>query len=197
MAKEKEGPAKSPDEYALTLSGGGININTVVDARVARQIVNLAMGAPAGTPALNAPPSPPSPPGSPASAVGKGAFQSMTPKEFMVAKAPTTDVERVACLAYYQTNIRNGQTFKTEDLTALNREAAQSPISNPTRAVANATSQNAYLAPAGEGSKQITAKGEAVVEALPDRNAVAAAIDAHPARRRRKKSKKKKAKVKT
>src|SRR5689334_20180124 len=43
------------------------------------------------------------------SGTGKMAFSNhptISPKEFMAEKAPATDVERVACLAYYLTHYR-------------------------------------------------------------------------------------------
>src|SRR5689334_9935012 len=47
------------------------------------------------------------------------------PKEFLLEKQPTTDVERLACLAYYLTHYRDQRYFRTEDLSKLNMEAAQ------------------------------------------------------------------------
>jgi hypothetical protein len=46
------------------------------------------------------------------------------PKEFLLEKQPSTDVERIACLAYYLTHYRETLKFKTLDLAKLNTEAA-------------------------------------------------------------------------
>jgi len=126
---------------------------------------------------------------------GRGGLQSRTtvlgsgatPKEFMRVRDPKSDVQRVACLAFYLTNYRETPEFKSTDLTALNTEAA-GPRINTSRAVNNATNQNQYLAAAGRGRKQITALGEDVVNALPDQEAVKAAEakGAKPKRRKRK-----------
>jgi hypothetical protein len=110
-----------------------------------------------------------------------------TPKAFVAEKRPRTDVERVACLAYYLTHQRNITKFKTKDLTELNKEAAQPKMSNAAFAVTNATN-SAYLAAAGSGQKQITARGEAVVMALPDDARVKEALKAYPTRGRRRKT---------
>jgi hypothetical protein len=109
----------------------------------------------------------------------------MTPKQFMALKRPVTDVERIACLAYYLTHARATLHFKTSDLTALNIEAAGLRFSNAAQASNNAMNQNGYLAQAGKGSRQITPRGEAVVEAMPDREAVNAALADFPKRGRR------------
>ena len=94
--------------------------------------------------------------------------RSMSPKQFMFEKQPKTDVERVACLAYYLTHYRNAPHFKTLDISKLNTEAAQIKFSNPTVAVDNALKAN-YLAIATKGNKQVSAPGELFVQALPDR----------------------------
>jgi hypothetical protein len=109
-----------------------------------------------------------------------------TPKEFMRSKDPKSDVQRVACLAFYLTNYRGTLDFKSTDLTALNTEAA-GPRINTSRAVNNATNQNQYLAAAGRGRKQMTTLGEDVVKVLPDQDAVKAAElkGARPRRHRR------------
>jgi hypothetical protein len=94
--------------------------------------------------------------------------RSMSPKQFVAEKQPKTDVERVACLAYYLTHYRNTPHFKTLDISKLNTEAAQIKFSNPTVAVDNATRAN-YLVPATKGNKQLGVLGEQFVQALPDR----------------------------
>lgn len=94
-----------------------------------------------------------------------------SPKEFMKAKAPQNDVQRAACLAFFLTNYRDTQHFKSIDLTRLNTDAAGPKINMP-RAVDNAVARNHYLAVAGAGKKQITSHGEDVVNALPDQDAV-------------------------
>jgi hypothetical protein len=107
------------------------------------------------------------------------------PKQFMAEKAPSTDVERMACLAYFLTKVRKVPKFKTADLTALNTEAAGHRFSNAARTTNNAVNQNGYLAQAGGGMRQITALGEKVAEALPNRDAVAEVLSNAPRRRRR------------
>jgi hypothetical protein len=88
----------------------------------------------------------------------------------MFDKSPRTDVERVACLAYYLAHYRGAPHFKTKDITALNTESAHKPFSNTAVAVDNAAKMG-YLVPSVKGAKQISASGERFVEALPDREA--------------------------
>ncbi len=94
--------------------------------------------------------------------------RSASAKQFIFDKQPRTDVEKVACLAFYLTHYRDTPHFKTLDIAKLNTEAAQVKFSNPAVAVDNATKQN-YLVPATKGSKQLSALGEQFVLALPDR----------------------------
>jgi hypothetical protein len=108
-----------------------------------------------------------------------------SPKEFMLAKAPQTDVDRIACLAYYLTHYREQDGFKTLDLSKLNAEAAQLKFSNPAYATDNATKLG-FLIPHQKGQKKISALGEIYVQALPDRAAAKSAMAA--ARPRRKKA---------
>jgi hypothetical protein len=110
--------------------------------------------------------------------------RTLTPKAFMLDKRPVTDVERVACLAYYLAHYRDTAQFKTIDLSKLNTEAAQVKLSNPTVAVDNAVKAG-LLVPTSKGNKMIGANGELYVQALPDRDAARAAI-AHARPRRRK-----------
>ena len=111
--------------------------------------------------------------------------RSISPKEFLRQKQPRTDVERVACLAYYLTHYRDTPHFKTLDISQLNTEAAQIKFANAANSVNNASTYG-YLAATTKGNKQLTAAGEAFVEALPDRDAARAArANARPRRRRK------------
>jgi hypothetical protein len=110
---------------------------------------------------------------------------SSSPKQFLVEKQPRTDVERVACLAYYLTHYRDTPHFKTIDLSKLNTEAAQPRLSNANYATKNALAYG-YLAQASKGQRQLSAAGEQFVNALPDRTA-AKAIMTNLKRKRQKK----------
>lgn len=130
------------------------------------------------------------PPGAPPANLPGAAGSSQHAKAFMRSKNPVNTVQRVACLAYYLTHFCATPTFKTREISKMNRDAAGTSIGNPSQAVANATKQSKYLAPAGSGKKQLTGFGEDVVNALPDQPAVAALEKAEPARRKRKARKK-------
>lgn len=107
-----------------------------------------------------------------------------SPKDFLYQKRPNTDVDRVACLAYYLTRFRDTPHFKTVDISKLNTEAAQIKFSNPSHAVSNAI-RSGLLADAAKGTKQLSAYGERYVDALPDRTAAKEVISTRRARRPR------------
>jgi hypothetical protein len=111
--------------------------------------------------------------------------RSISPKEFLRQKQPHTDVERVACLAYYLTHYRDTPYFKTLDISQLNTDAAQIKFANAANSVNNAATYG-YLAATTKGNKQLTAAGEAFVEMLPDRDAARDAMASARPRRRRK-----------
>lgn len=100
---------------------------------------------------------------------------SMSPKDFLLEKQPRSDVERIACLAYYLTYYRDLPHFKTIDLSTLNTEAAQPRFSNAANASNNAVKMG-YLVQASKGNRQISAAGEQFVRSLPDRDAAKAAM---------------------
>lgn len=112
--------------------------------------------------------------------------RTISAKQFMLEKQPKTDVEKVACLAYYLTHYRETPYFKTLDISKLNTEAAQIKFANPTVAVNNSEKQN-YLVAATKGNKQMSALGEQFVQALPDREKARAVMaGARPRRKARK-----------
>jgi len=111
--------------------------------------------------------------------------RTISAKEFIMQKLPQTDIERVACLAYYLTHYRSVQEFKTFDLSKLNTEAAQIKFSNPAQTVNN-TKTMGLLVSTTKGNKQISALGELYVQALPDREAAKAVLaGARPRRKSR------------
>ena len=109
-----------------------------------------------------------------------------TPKEFLLQKKPNTNVERVACLAYYLAHYRDIRQFKPIDINKLNTEAAQTKLSNASYAVSDAV-RAGYLAAATKGMRQLSAQGEQYIEALPDRNAAKATKPRGKPRRSRRK----------
>ena len=110
--------------------------------------------------------------------------EAPSPKDFLFQKQPNTDVEKVACLAFYLTHYRNTKHFKTLDISKLNTEAAQRKFANPASTVNNAM-QKGFLAPVSGGMKQLAAEGERFVDELPDQAAAKAAFGNRKARRQR------------
>lgn len=108
--------------------------------------------------------------------------RTISPKQFVRDKQPASDVERVACLAYYLAHYRDTPHFKTVDISALNIEAAQPKFSNASVAVDNARAKG-LLVPSTKGSKQISAFGEKYVELLPDREAARESMQSARVRR--------------
>ena len=125
----------------------------------------------------------PSPTASSSSGAAFTEDRTMSPKQFLLDKRPQTDIERVACLAYYLAHYRGQTHFKTVDLSKLNTEAAQTKLANPSKTSDNAVARN-LLVQVGGGKRQISAVGELYVQALPDRIAAKAAV-AHARPRRR------------
>lgn len=100
--------------------------------------------------------------------------KELTPKQFMLEKQPRTDVERLACLAYYLTHYRDTPQFKTIDLSKLNTEAAQRKFSNAAVTAKNASKTRFFVPASKKGHRQLSADGEQIIAALPDREALAA-----------------------
>lgn len=167
--------------YKLSLSGDNITIKDLaISEEVALRIITLVMG---GSVCTSVETQAKAIYGS-ISGLHDTTGEHPTPKAFIAHKKPLSEIERLTCLAYYLTNYRDMPAFKTRDLTKLNTEAAQSAFSNATAFARNADAAG-YLAKAGGGSKQITTKGEAVVDALPDRAKVKVALEENAFGRKR------------
>ena len=115
--------------------------------------------------------------------------EDLSPKDFLVQKKPRTDVERIACLAFYLLHYRNIPHFRTTEISKLNTEAAQIKFSNASKAVNNAT-QSGFLVAATKGAKQLSAPGEQFVDRLPDYATARKVMSELKPRRRKKTSSK-------
>ncbi len=175
--------------YTVKIEGEGIKVDQSVSKQKARQVLNIVMGNDSDkltsieenvTGSHD---------------IGTNARQTIDPKTFMATKKPMFDVERITCLAYYLSRYRGVTQFKTRELTDLNTEASQPRFSNSAVAARNAVQQQ-YLSLAGRGRKQITTRGEAVINALPDRDKVKKALEENILRGNRKRSKRTAKKVK-
>lgn len=184
----------SDEKFKISIKGPGLVFDQAVEKTAANAIITFvmtgeALGASGGGTSDRSNNKGGSG-GSPASGVDG---RTQTIKQFIAAKRPDTQYERVACIAYYLTHFSDTPEFKTLAITKANTSAAQPKLSNPSQIVADATKRYGYLSAASKGAKQISVLGEAVVEALPDRDAVKAAIENNrPRKKSRRGSKKKK-----
>jgi hypothetical protein len=168
-------------DYQLKVMGKGLRIERKISQEMTRRIIGIVLG-------------------EDVSSIGKAEGFAIpnpadldseaipTPKSFLAEKKPRNETERIVCLAYYLAHYRHMQQFKTRDLSDLNRDAAQPKLSNPSVTARNATMAN-YLALAGGGRKLVTARGEDLVKALPDRDKVKEALENHPLRKHRRRKK--------
>lgn len=171
-------------KFKITLTGGAVSITEMeISPDTAAKIIRLLLPVSAE-------------PTSVSNAVERTAqneVDGMTAKQFMADKQPKSDMERLTCLGYYLTHFRDTAAFKTVDLTHLNTEAALPKMTNPSATARNAVEQQ-YLALAGGGRKQITQRGEALVQALPDRVAVKDALEQYQMHGNKRKTSAKKSK---
>ena|SRR6218665_2800141 len=115
-------------------------------------------------------------------------------KQFLASKKPNGFYEQIACLGYFIEKVQGQESFDTKTITAANTAARATKIPNPSLYLSDVVSKYGYLTAIGGGKKAMTARGEALVEALPDREAVKTALENNPAKKksapRKKKAKK-------
>jgi hypothetical protein len=166
-------------KFKVTIKGPGLTFDQSVDISGANKIMSFVMtgsALPEGGGGGGA--------GAPAAAAN---LSGLNPKQFIAQKKPKTQYERIACLGYFLHTARKVVEFGAEEMKAINKEAAQQPILNLPTILGDTTSKYGYLSAAGGGNKQMTVLGDAVVEALPDRDAVKAAVAEHRIGKKRKK----------
>lgn len=156
------------------------------DAAAPDTPVPSAPQSPAPAPAPAAKPKPVKPRAA-APRAAAAAPAASSPKAFLAQKSPRTDVERVACFAYYLANQRSTPRFKTAEIIALNKEAGRAEFANAASAVNNAA-RAGFLTTASRGLKQLSAQGAKYVETLPDQAAAKDQMRKSKARRGRRKA---------
>ena len=112
-------------------------------------------------------------------------------KSFLAEKRPEGFYERVACLVYYLEKFGGQTEVGTNDITKANSDARLPKMTNPAVFVKHSTHTYGYLISLGKRKFAISARGEAVVEALPDRERVEEAVRKFPFGKKTRKTSKK------
>lgn len=159
---------------------GGLNWKGDVSVALALRMVGVAVGGEAATPAASL------------TQVDTGStrMSGRTARDFLRQKNPGTDLERVACLAYFLTYSEKTPSFKTGDLMRVAVDAGR-PFLKKSTAINDALKPAiGFLASAGKkGLKQLSPRGEGVVDNLPDQDAVRKFLAENPIRKRKSKVK--------
>jgi len=102
--------------------------------------------------------------------------EDISAKEFLKEKQPSSNVDKVACLAYYLTHYSETPHFKTVDISKLNTEAAQAKFSNATQSLKDAIRKGLVVTAGRRGFNQLSAVGEDYVNALPSQQEAKAVL---------------------
>jgi len=105
-------------------------------------------------------------------------------KQFLASKKPVGFYEQIACLGYFLEKVQGQESFNTKAITTANTAARATKIPNPSLYLANVVSKYGYLTAVGGGKKAMTARGEALVEALPNRDTVKTALENNPIKKK-------------
>jgi len=90
-------------------------------------------------------------------------------KDFLAQKRPGSSYERVACLVYFLEKFGDRAEVESKDIVQANADARLQRMSNPAVFIKHATHTYGYLTSLGQRRFALSARGEAIVEALPDR----------------------------
>jgi hypothetical protein len=126
----------------------------------------------------------------------RGGGRKPSAKQFLLDKDPPNKGEQLAALGYYKTHYEDTETFETKELVELNVDAGGPRISNPARDMDNATRKAGLFVAAGGNRKKLSAMGELVVEAMPDREKVKEILKKRRPKRSKKKGTKRKSPAK-
>ncbi|MGN6294250.1 MAG: hypothetical protein ACTHMV_16000 [Chitinophagaceae bacterium] len=107
-----------------------------------------------------------------------------TIKQFITAKKPNGFCEQIICLGYFLEKIQGLEIFESKDMTEANTAARVTKIPHTSLYLKSCFAQYGYLVQVGGGKKALCARGEALVEALPDRDAVKAALENNPIKKK-------------
>jgi hypothetical protein len=101
-------------------------------------------------------------------------------KSFLIQKRPAGYYERIACLVYHLEKFQNASEVGTKEIIQANGDARQSKMSNASVFIKHTIHTYGYLNSLGGRRFALSARGEALVDALPDRAGVEAALAANP-----------------
>lgn len=153
--------------FRVKLTGPGIDLDTPISELQAKMILNIAfaptsaLDTSGGMTVLDV--------SSPPQGMHTGVVQP--PRDFIALKSPMTEQERITCLAYYLYKFRKVEKFSSKELRDLNSLAAQPRFNNISYTARDAATTG-YLASVGGGKKTLSALGERIVDAMPDRGKV-------------------------
>jgi hypothetical protein len=159
-------------KFKLKLSGPGLDLDTALTEAQAKMIFNIAFAPAAGDAGTGA-----------GTIIPDATTATQTlpvgaapaPRDFIVHKNPMNEQERLTCLAYYLYKYRKLEKFTSKELKDLNGVAAQPRFNNVSYTARDAVNTG-YLAAVGGGKKTLSAVGERVVDAMPNREKVAEAL---------------------
>lgn len=109
---------------------------------------------------------------------------NVTIKQFVTNKKPSGFYEQIACLGYYLEKIQGVESFGTKEISQANTDARITKLPNPSLYLKNCFAKYGYLVQVGGGKKALSARGEALVEALPDRESVKTALENNPIKKK-------------
>jgi hypothetical protein len=143
----------------------------VLDWVVSALGISAVVSSAAGSPIENSPP---------VSAAHSASATAQTIEAFVTQKQPKDTYQRLACLAYYLEFKEKKVDLSGKDLTKANTDARQAKIANIADFFIKAEKRHGYFTEVAHGKKRVSARGKAVVEALPSQEGVKQALQKHP-----------------
>ena len=113
-------------------------------------------------------------------------------KSFVAQKRPDGFYERIACLVYHLEKSQGETEISTKKIVQANSDARLSKMTNPSVFIKHTIHTYGYLTSLGKRKFALSARGEAVVDALPERARVDETLVANPFRKKAKKKRGKK-----
>ncbi len=105
-------------------------------------------------------------------------------KGFLAMKKPEGFYEQISCLWYFLEKHSGLDGFGTKEIDKANKDARVTKIPNTSMYLWDTSTKYGFLTSIGKGKKAMSTRGEALVEALPNREAVAKALEDNPLKKK-------------